>query len=139
MKPTFIFVHPIMSIELMFQTVKDREYKIFTIITTFESHHLDMEILNFYSDFIFTGSDSPEKDITYIHQIISEQKFSVKGVINGLDASIYYADFLQKDILGYNIDLNSSKVRLNKYAVNIALQEKGIASIPSVEVVSNED
>jgi hypothetical protein len=139
MKPTFIFVHPIMSIELMFQTVKYKGYKIFTIITTFESQHLNMEILNFYSDFIFTGSNSPEKDITYIHQIISEQKFSVKGLINGLDASIYYADFLQKDILGYDIDLNSSKVRLNKYAVNIALQEKGIASIPSVEVVSNED
>ncbi|MBU6382971.1 MAG: ATP-grasp domain-containing protein [Verrucomicrobia bacterium] len=139
MAATLIFVHPTLSVNFTFQTAKQRGFKILTVTTSLEKTHLDMSIINQQSDAVFTGSDSPHKDLAQIQKIIKDRSFKVTAIINGIDASVYYADVLKKEILGAPIDLDASLVRLNKYAVNQALQKRGMVTIPSVEITCKQD
>lgn len=43
---------------------------------------------------------------------------------------------MQKEILGYPIDLKASKIRLNKYAVNQQLKKHNLPIIPGIEIKS---
>ena len=134
-----LFIHPSMSVEFLFETTKQRKYKIFSVITSLEKTHLETAVIEQHSDVVFKGSDAPEKDLKEIQQIIHEHRFQIVAIINGIDATLYYTDYLQKKILDYAIDLEATKIRLNKYAVNMVLRKHHLPHIPSVEVVSKTD
>ncbi|CAN5306785.1 hypothetical protein BH10PSE19_BH10PSE19_10690 [soil metagenome] len=136
---TIIFVHPIMSVDFIFAQARKLGYKIFTITTTLELEHLNHEFLQQHSDFIINGSSDAAQDINSIRQVISDHNLEAVAIINGIDSSLYYTDYLQKQLLGYPIDLEASKVRLNKYQVNVKLAQLKLKTIPSVEISSKKD
>lgn len=136
---TVLFVHPSMSVDFIFEQTRKLGYKIFAINTTLELGQLNRELLQQQSDFIIDGSSDPAQDIAKIKQVIADESLDIIAVINGIDASLYYTDYLQKHLLGYAIDLEASKVRLNKFQVNAKLAKNGLITIPSVEISSKEE
>lgn len=134
-----ILVHPTLSVDFTFKILKSKGYKIFTIVTDIERGQIDTAFLKKHSDVYFHGSASPEDDLPRIKEIIEQQGLDVFIILNGIDSAIYYTDYLRKYVLGRDIDLKYSKIRLNKYAVNEVLEKAGIKTIPSLEVVSVDE
>lgn len=131
---TIIFVHPALWVGMMIAEAKKLGYLTFAIITTFEKTKINPKYLYEHCDFVLNGSSNPEADLDKIEECIKKNSLEVCAIINGIDASIYYTDFLQKAILGYPIDLKASKIRLNKYEVNQQLEKYNLPSIPGVEI-----
>lgn len=140
MKPIVIFVHPTLSLDFTYnQVVKQQGFDILTVVTSLENTKIEIDFIKKNSRFVFMGSDSPQNDIDQLKKFIAENKIEVFAVVNGIDSGIYYTDFLQKELLGYDIDLDASKTRLNKFNVNNRLEQHHLVAIPSVEITSKED
>lgn len=138
-RKTIIFVHPALWGGNLIAEAKKLGFLTFAIITTFENTRIKPEFLDQNCDFVLYGSSNPEKDLSKIKKIIAENSLEISAILNGIDASIYYTDFLQKEILNYPIDLEASKIRLNKYAVNHSLKENDLPTIPSIQIKSLMD
>lgn len=133
---TIILVHPSMSPKTTFAIIKSKGYKIFSIITSFELTRINIDFVRNNSDYVFEGSTNVLNDFGEIDKIILTNKLTVSGVLNGIDSSIYYADFLAKHYIDKKIDLDFSQIRLNKNAVNVCLEKNNIPMIGGVEMVS---
>lgn len=136
---TIILVHPCMSLELVFSVIKSEGYKIFSIITGFELTKINKNFIENASDYTFYGSVLAQEDQTKIDEIISTNQLTICGVINGLDSSVYYADFLAKKYIDPEIDLAYSKIRENKQAVNLCLTQNNLPSIRGFEMLTLND
>lgn len=124
---------------MTFSTIKSKNYKILSIITGFESGKIDEAFIKNNSDYIFFGSTDVLKDSAEVNKIVLNNNLNICGIINGIDSTICYADFLVKKYLDEEVDLSYSKIRLNKNDVNICLDNNNIATIRGVELVSRED
>lgn len=134
-----IFVHSTFSVEYAYAAAKNNGYKVFSIVTTLEAIQIKPKILSELSDYIFYGSSDPASDLAAIKEMLADNQLDVAAIVNGIDFTLYYTDFLQKHILNYPIDLVYSKIRLNKYKVNHLLKQNNIKIIPSVEIQSKDD
>ncbi|MDQ5920453.1 MAG: hypothetical protein QG673_509 [Pseudomonadota bacterium] len=130
-----VFVHPSMSVETTFLLAKSYGYKIFSIITSLDTSKLNISLIEKLSDLVFYSQHSVEVDYPAIHDLIKTNQLKVDLVINGVDSSLYYADYLHNYLVGSPlIDLNLSKIRLNKYELNEYLLSNNIHIIPSIEI-----
>ena len=139
MKKCVIFVHPTLSVEYLANVAHEHGYQVLSLITAFESTQINAGQLAEVSDFVIQGSANPEKDLPEIIEFIKANDLEVKAIINGIDPAIYYTDYLQNYILGYDIDLNASKARLNKFEVNAILQKNNIKIIPTIQICSKDE
>jgi hypothetical protein len=131
-----VMVHPtfLLAENFIFEQVKKQGYKIFSILTSCENWKIDPEVVKQNSDFYLQTTDNPENDLAMIKQFVNKNNIEPLAFINGIDATLYYTDYLQKKILGYDIDLSFSKKRLNKFEVNEELKKNGVNYIPSLEI-----
>ncbi|MEM9243214.1 MAG: hypothetical protein AAGA27_04040 [Pseudomonadota bacterium] len=136
---TILFVHPALWAKQFFKQSKDNNCRVFSIVTDFESTHIDEEWLKKNSDYFFKGSKHPEDDFAEIKKLMDEHHLNPVAVINGIDSALVYTDYLQKALLGYDIDLSQSQKRLNKHQVNECLLNAGVPAIESVEITSVAD
>lgn len=135
-----IFVHPSMSVKMNFSLAKEYNYKIVSIITAFETSKIDIDLINDLSDYVFYSNNSVESDFGAILDLINTNQLKVDLIINGIDSSLYYADYLHNHLIGSPVlDLNLSKIRLNKYATNAYLLDKSLLIIPSVEITHKDE
>lgn len=132
-----ILIHPSMSVSLTIETIKKHGFKVFTVVTGIEGDKINSKALQASSDFFYIGSAEIENDYSEIQQIIESQHLEVKAIINGIDSSLYYSDYLTKRLIkNTGIDLEYSNIRLNKYLVQQIMDKNNIHSIPSFEVTS---
>lgn len=134
---TVILVHPCMSPRVTFDIIKKKGYKILSIITKFELNKIDRTFVKRNSDFLFEGGTEIETDFNNINAIILSNHLKICGVINGVDASVYYSDYLAKFYIDEEIELEFSKIRTNKNAVNLCLEEQKLDNIPGLELRSD--
>lgn len=128
-------VHPSMSVEMSFSLAKYYNYKTFSIITNLETSKINHNLVENLSDFVFYSNNRVELDFPAILEIIKTNKLDVCLVVNGIDSSLYYADYLHNKLIGSPyLDLNLSKIRLNKYATSTYLASNGLPGIKSVEI-----
>ena len=131
-----ICVNPTMSLDITFKEIKQRKYKIFSIITGLKSNKINVSYVNDNSDYFFNGSHNVNDDYPEIYKLVNQNNLEIKAVINGIDASIYYSDYLISHLMGINLDLNYSQIRLNKFEVNNVLVNNNINAIQSLELSS---
>lgn len=128
---TVLYVHPSMSVDLTFNLTRKHDYKIFSIATTIESDKIELEKLQELSDYLFIGSDNVERDYPLIKEIVEKNNLNIVAVVNGIDATLFYNDYLVNQFLHMDIDLEYSKIRSNKYAVHKIIEKANIHTIPS--------
>lgn len=138
---TIIFVHPFTSVEFSLARTKQRGYKIITIRTPFDKVWIEAqwaEIVKF-TDFIIESHGNVEDDLATIKRLEVTNGLDICAVINSLDGSIFYGDSLANHLLGFQINLEDSKRRTNKFVVNERLRETGHSFIRSIFVGSMSD
>lgn len=138
MDEVVIFVHPWMWAASMFKDVKGRGLGVLSVVTEAESTRIDPTWLQAHSDH-FIRCAGVVTDVGTVAAYLAEQDLRAVAVVNGLDATLVFADVLQKDILGLDLDLTASAVRLNKFEVNEVLRQNGVPSVPTVRITSHED
>lgn len=131
-----VFVHPTLSVEFNFQLARERGYKIFAIKTSIDNYQIDTDRLKHQAEYFIEVTNDPSADIDKIKNYIFAENIQPVAFINGIDASLYYTDFLNKLFIDDDIDISSSKLRLNKFLVNQKLQAHAINSIRSLETSS---
>lgn len=131
---TVIFVHPSMSVDFTFNLTRQQNYKIFSISTTIEIDKIDNTEIKNKSDYYFAGTDNAEVDYPMIQKIVTENNLNIIAVVNGIDASLYYNDFLAVKFLNLDLDLDYSKIRTNKFEVHQILEQNDIHTIPSLAI-----
>lgn len=129
-----------MSVPTNFEFIKNKKFLIFSIVTDIETSKIDAKYLTEFSDYIHVGNWDVEKNLPAIEYIINKNDLDIVAVINGIDASLYYTDYLYNILVGkVSVDLNYSMARMNKYKVNEILASNGITTIPSLEITNIED
>jgi predicted ATP-grasp superfamily ATP-dependent carboligase len=135
-----IIVHPFVSDKFLYKTIKERGYKIITLITQFDQNwiKLCMDTINKYSDFTLNVTNDICTDIVSIQKILNDNQLKLKGVINAFDYSLEYSDSLTNKLLDANINLKYSKIRCNKYDVNEELANN--SALPTIKsiLIKNE-
>lgn len=138
---TLIFVHPFTSVEFSLVRAKERGYKIITIKTPLDKIWIEncWDDIKKYSDFIFESQGNIAEDFPALEQLIQTHNLNIVGVLNCFDGSLFYSDSLANKLLGYNLNLEFSQIRTNKFQVNENLRKNGLNYIKSIFINSIDD
>lgn len=128
---TVLYVHPSMSVNLTFDLTHNHNYKVFSIVTKIESDKIELKKLQEQSDYFFAGGDNVELDYLAIKEIVEKNNLNIVSVVNGIDATLFYNDYLVNKFMNMDLDLEYSKIRTNKFEVHTVLEEANIHTIPS--------
>ncbi|HEY4092646.1 MAG TPA: hypothetical protein VGN46_14120 [Luteibacter sp.] len=138
MRDVVVFVHPWMWAVSMFADVRARGLGIVSIVTGAEGTRIDPVWLAAHSDYVLHRQGNVE-EVSDISTVLQAEGLKPVAVINGLDSTLVFADAIQAHLLGLDLDLEASAVRLNKYAVNETLRRAGVPSVPTVRIRSEGD
>jgi hypothetical protein len=138
MDEVVIFVHPWMWATSMFKDVRARGLGILSIVTEAEGTRIDPSWLDARSDHLIR-CPGRVADVPTVSAYLGERGLRAVAVVNGLDSTIVFADALQKDVLGLDLDLADSAIRLNKFEVNDVLRHAGVPSVPTVRITHAAD
>lgn len=138
---TIIFVHPFTTVEFTLARAKDRGYKIVTIKTPYDKVWIEQcwQDIEKYSDYIFESQGNVEADLTKLNELLQTKHLKTVGVMNCFDGSLHYSDYLANQLLGHNLDLEYSALRLSKFLVNEKLKVNHINYIKGIFIDSMED
>ncbi len=141
LKKTILIVHPFTSEKILYSTIKNRGYKIITLITPLDINWIKhcYPILEKFSDYTLHISGKISTDIAVIKQLLSKENLALTGVINAFDYSTEYADALANHFLSTDIDLEYSHARCNKFLTNAMLERAQIRCIRSILIKSENE
>jgi len=131
---TIIIVHPFTSEKILYSTIKNRDYKIITLITPFDSNWVAhcKDTIDKFSDHVMSVDAVAKTDIIKIENLCKHNNLHIVAVINAFDSSLEYADTLAKHFTNTDLDLKFSSIRCNKFLVNQALADAKMSHIKSI-------
>ena len=138
MRKVVIFVHPWMWAASMFADVRKRDLGILSVVTGAEGTRINPSWLEANSDHL-VRCEGEATDVAVVAGYLKEHDLRATAVVNGLDSTLVFADAIQAHILGLELDLTASVVRLNKFKVNETLRAAGVPSVPTVRITSAGD
>lgn len=133
MREVVIFVHPWMWASSMFTDVRKRGLDILSVVTGAEGTRINPSWLEANSDHL-VRCQGEATDVAILAAYLRKHDLHAIAVVNGLDSTLVFADAIQAHILGLELDLAASFVRLNKFEVNEALRTAGVPSVPTVRI-----
>ena len=98
-KPTdnaILFVHPILWGDFAFSVAKQSGYRVIALVTPFETTQINPKALQKKADYCLEVSGDAGLDVHELQAFMKRERIEIKTVINGLDAGIYYTDYLRK-------------------------------------------
>ena len=133
---TIIIVHPFTSDKVLYSTIKQRGFKIITLITPLDSNWINhcKKTIDEFSDHTISVSGEINLDIPILQNLLYKNSMHVVGIINAFDYSLEYADALTNNFLGLDLNLKYSHIRCNKSLVNKALEQANVRHIKSVSI-----
>ncbi|EOD4814554.1 MULTISPECIES: ATP-grasp domain-containing protein [Serratia] len=138
MKQAIIFVHPWMWAEDAFEACQQRNYLIFSVVTSFETLRINQEWLAQHSDDILLSEGDARADANELFRRLNACGSKAAFVVNGLDAAFGYANALSR-LLHTPALAERAELFLNKTVLNEYIQARGVPVIPGLELKSVDE